>query len=67
MSAAKEAHCIISYHIVSYHIISSLLFSVCLFGLIFARLLPAHPDFPMYVNLHGHSVHESLGFLLLLP
>lgn len=67
MSVARDAHCITSYPIVLYHILSSLLFSVCLFGLIFACLLPAHSDFPMYVNLHGHSVHESLGVLFLLP
>lgn len=66
MSAAKEAHCIISYRIVSYRIIPPLLFSVSLFGLTFARLLPAHSDFPVYVNLHGPPVHESLGVLLLL-
>lgn len=41
---------IVSYHIISYCIASSLLFSVHLLGLIFVHLLPAHSDFPMYVN-----------------
>lgn len=67
-SAAKEAHhIIISYHhinIIFYETESYSLSRVFLFCLIFACWLAARSAFPMYVNLHGHSVHESLEVLL---
>lgn len=76
----QRRHIISSYHIISYpilsyhvsyhiiYIISDWIVSslTCTFiCLIFAHLLAARSAFPMSVNLHGLSVHESLEVLLL--